>query len=159
MPSYNDAIAAGMFHPNCIHRPLPLSEGDSRDEINLQRAAMGKRHSLKQLKDLDKVQAETDFIDIQRRMNEHGETEGEAEIAVTRERLEMAILGGTANTNAAKAVAALTDDEIEAMGLGGVPLVETARKGEFNGQRRGRRLLIDKDASVATILEALRHEQ
>ena len=126
LPTYDEAKAAGCFHPNCVHTLEPVDETADADEI-----ARQKKHPY------DDAEAATDpdaaakrkrAID-EARYRDRGMTADAAKTAVDRDRLTDAIRDGLVVGNAEEVVAGLTDAQVAALCKGGRPPKFTPAKG------------------------------
>lgn len=157
-PTLADARAAGMFHPNCVHRTEYVDELLDADEIARQRKA-GKPTPA-QMADRKAMQESKDAID-RSRYTDGGMTPEEADRAVTADRLERVIRAGTLSEDAAAAARSLPPDALDAIRKGGIPSFQTAKKGEAPGWRKGSAggvVRVPKDATAKDVLDALGYE-
>lgn len=124
-PTYDEAKAAGCFHPNCTHTLEYVDETADADEIELQR-----RFPVEEGKttDPDAARARRSRIDQERYVRE-GMTREEAKIRVYRDTLEDELRHGLVVANAREIVAGLTDEQVEALCKGGVAPAFTPAKG------------------------------
>lgn len=158
-PTYEDARAAGMFHPNCTHRPVPVDELLDKDEIARQ-ARVG-RPPEKLMADRKHMQAQKDEIDERRHMEEDGMTRADARRAVTADRLERAIQSGVFSDEAAKAARMLTPGQLDDIRQKGIPRFEKMRKGDTPGWHKGSaggRVLLPREPTAKDVLKLLGHE-
>ena len=117
-PTYDEAKAAGCFHPNCVHTLEPVDETADADEI-----ARQKKHPY------DAASAATDPDAAIRRKHEideeryraKGLSKDAAKTAVDRDRLTDAIRNGLVAENAEDIVKGLTDAQVAALCKGGRP--------------------------------------
>ncbi len=157
-PTLEDARAAGMFHPNCTHRPEYVDELFDADEI----ARQGKsgKPTPGQMADRNTMQAQKDEID-RWRYTDKGLTPADADRAVTADRLERVIRAGTFSEEAAAAARSLPPEALDAIRKGGVPSFQTVKKGEVPGWRKGSAggvVRVPRDATAKDVLDALGYE-
>ena len=103
-PTYDEAKAAGCFHPNCVHTLGPCTEATDADEIEAQRgkpAPSEVKDPLKQAFDMA----------VERRMRRDGVGRDAAIAAVSRERVKEAVRSGLPFEGTEDAVDAMTDEE------------------------------------------------
>ena len=117
-PTYDDAKAAGCFHPNCVHTLEYVDEVVDADEIRRQR-----KHPVdaESAADEDAARERSHAIEEERYREEDGMTAKEAKVAVDRDRLEDAIRNGLVVENAREVVDGLTDEQVEALCKDGRP--------------------------------------
>jgi len=154
-PTLEEARAAGMFHPNCTHRPEYVDELFDADEIARQSKA-GKPTPA-QMADRKAMQEQKDAID-QSRYTDKGLTPENADRAVTADRLERVIRAGTLSEEAATAARSLPTEALDAIRKGGVPSFQTVKKGEATGWRKGSAggvVRVPRDPTAKDVLEAL----
>jgi hypothetical protein len=151
-PTYEEARAAGMFHPNCTHRPLPVDELIDEDEINRQ-SGIGKPDS-DQMADSDFMQAQKDTIDEARYEN-GGMSPEDARRAVTADRLEKSIRVGVFSDEAAEAARLIAPEDLDAIRERGVPRFEQARTGDTIGAPRSGRIITPRDPTADDIINLL----
>jgi len=151
-PTYEEARAAGMFHPNCVHRPLPVDSLIDAAEIERQ-SKLGKP-SAAQMADREFMQRQRDKID-EARYTAEGMSAEDARRAVTADRLERAIRSGTFSDEAAKAARRLTPEQLDAIRERGIPKFEKARNKEQPGTVYKGRILTPRDPSADDILRVL----
>jgi len=151
-PTYEEARAAGMFHPNCVHKPLPVSETFDKDEIDRQ-AKIG-RPAPGKMADREAMQRQKDAID-EARYTSKGMTPADARRAVTADRLERAIRSGTSSDEAAKAVRMLSPAQLDAIRDRGIPKFEPARKGEKAGDTYKGRILTPRKPTADDMRDLL----
>lgn len=151
-PTYAEARAAGMFHPNCVHRLLPVDSLVDADEIEQQGRIT--KPTADQMADPDFMQAQHDQIDEARYMAT-GLTEEDARRAVTADRLERAIRSGTFSDAAAEAARMLSPEQLDMLRERGIPKFEPARNNERPGTVYRGRILTPRDPDAAAILRVL----
>ena len=151
-PTYAEARAAGMFHPNCIHRLLPVDSLIDAAEIEQQGRIT--KPTADQMADPEFMQAQHDQIDEARYMAT-GLTEEDARRAVTADRLEQAIRSGTFSDAAAEAARMLSPEQIDMIRERGIPKFELARNNEQPGTVYKGRILTPRDPSADDILRVL----
>jgi len=123
-PTYEDAKAAGMFHPNCVHTLESVDAKLDRDEIELQR-----RYRPDADMTPDELDANRYELDIARKMDQLGMSREEATVAVDRENLTDEIRHGLIVEHAEEIVGKLTDEQVRALCPGGNPPRFTPAKG------------------------------
>ena len=133
-PTYEDARAAGMFHPNCVHKLEYVDETDDAADIARQRG-LG-RPDAARIKDRAFMQGQKDIIDAGAYIDK-GLSPGEARTEVLRDRLRAAIGGGTFSESAFKAADKLTAAELEDLHRRGIFRFEQVKGGEAEGIRGG----------------------
>lgn len=151
-PTYAEARAAGMFHPNCVHRLLPVDSLVDADEIEQQGRIT--KPTADQMADPEFMQAQHDQIDEARYMAT-GLTEEDARRAVTADRLEKAIRSGTFSDAAAEAARMLSPEQIDMIRERGIPKFEQARNNEQPGTKFQGRLLTPRNPNADDILRVL----
>lgn len=149
-PTYDDALAAGVFHPNCTHTLEYVDELIHKKEIERQEEL-----SKPDEYDVETMQAQKDEIDEGRYLDK-GMSQKEAARAVTTDRIEKAIRAGIFSDAAARAAYDLTPAELDWWRKNGVPMFEKARKGEKVGSKKHGRILTQKDATAADVLKLMR---
>lgn len=156
-PTYEDARAAGVFHPNCTHFPLPVDELLDKEEIERQ-ARVGKPTGV-QMEDAGFMQGQKDLLDEQRYIDD-GKSPDDARRAVTADRVERAIRSGVFSDAAAAAARMLPPGKLDELRASGIPSFEPARNGENVGSTRGGRVILTPaDPSAEDILKLLGVEQ
>lgn len=156
-PTYEDARAAGVFHPNCTHFPLPVDELLDKEEIERQ-ARVGKPTGV-QMEDAGFMQGQKDLLDEQRYIDD-GKSPDDARRAVTADRVERAIRSGVFSDEAAAAARMLPPGKLDELRASGIPSFEPARNGENVGSTRGGRVILTPaDPSAEDILKLLGVEQ
>ena len=133
-PTYEDAISAGMFHPNCIHYLEYMDETWDKKEIDLQ----GSIPKPPDGSTTEFIQHQKDQID-EGRYTQKGLSQIEAQRAVTRDRLKSNILTGTFNADAQRAVESLTGEQLDEIRKQGVPAFLMVKKGDNPGWHKGSR--------------------
>lgn len=138
-PTYDEARAAGCFHPNCVHTLEPVDEELDADEIALQRQFTPP----KDLSDREAMDNQRYEIDIARKMQNEGLEATAAKIAVDRDNLADSMRQGLILADAENIVAGLTDEQVNALCPNGNPPeflsakysdgVETWNKGKAGG--------------------------
>lgn len=150
-PTYDDAIEAGVFHPNCVHYVEPIDEDLDAKEIEIQHG-VGLPDDFD---DDDEMMVQRDEIDLRRYM-EDGKSRAEAEREVTRDRVEQSLRAGLFAPEVAKAVEKLTDAELDKLKGIGVPKFEKAKKGDTVGEMVKGRYIMPKKPTEAAVLRQLR---
>lgn len=153
-PTYDDARAAGVFHPNCTHRLEYVDEDLDAEEIARQSKA-GKPTPA-QLVDRQTIQEQKDTID-RSRYTDQGLTREKADRAVTADRLERVIRAGISE-EAAAAARSLPPDALDAIRKSGVPSFLPVKKGEVPGWNKGSAggvVRVPREATAKDVLDAL----
>ena len=135
LPTYADAVAAGMFHPNCVHfiEPMDPDWGDDAEEIERQQK-IPKPSILTR----EAMQARRDKIEFER-YKAQGMTDADARAEVTRSKLADAIRTGVFDREVSEAVSRGMDPAILAeLDKAGVPHFQMVKKGEKPGWNRGK---------------------
>lgn len=135
LPTYADAVAAGMFHPNCVHfiEPMDPDWGDDAEEIERQQKIPSPLEFSREA-----MQARRDKIELER-YKAQGMTEADAKAEVTRSKLADAIRTGVFDREVSEAVSRGMDPAILAeLNKTGVPRFQMAKKGEDPGWNRGK---------------------
>ena len=152
-PTLDDAYAAGMFHPNCRHKPEYIDETLDVDEIALQSKIKKPPEGVT----TEQMQTEKNQID-EGRYEAKGLSKTAARIAVTRDRLARNILTGTFNESAVKAVDKLSDKQVLDINKAGIPHFEQKKRGDTVGWNKGSKggmVIIPKDAGPGDVIKAL----
>jgi len=152
-PTYEDAISAGMFHPNCIHYLEYMDETWDKKEIDLQ----GSIPKPPDGSTTEFIQQQKDQID-EGRYTQKGLSQIEAQRAVTRDRLKSNILTGTFNADAQRAVESLTGEQLDEIRKQGVPAFLMVKKGDNPGWHKGSRggiVHIPREAGPDDVLKAM----
>ncbi len=150
-PTYDDAIDAGVFHPNCVHFVEPIDEDLHREEVEIQRD-VGLPDDLE---DEEQVMEQRDEIDTRRYMAE-GKSRKEAEREVTADRLEQSLRAGMFAPKVAKVAQTLTAVELDKLKKIGVPRVEKQKKGDVVGEVVKGRLIMPKKPTEENVLKVIR---
>lgn len=109
LPTYDEAKAAGCFHPNCTHTLGYVDPVADADEIELQM----------QFPPEDDAVARRYRIDVQRYV-ERGMATDRARVQADRDNLVDALRHGLVVDNAKEVVAGLTDEQVAAISRGGI---------------------------------------
>jgi hypothetical protein len=152
-PTWGQAKAAGVGHPNCLHTVLFVDPEADRAEIERQ----AKIPFPRDLDNVEAVQKRKDKIDIEG-YQAKGLNEDDARHAVARDRVKRAILTGAMSDEAAGAVKKLPTETLDKLFRDGVPRFQRVKKGEFVGWRRGVRggvVRLPRDPSAADVLRIL----
>ncbi len=152
-PTWAQAKASGVGHPNCLHTILFVDPEADKAEIERQ----AKIPFPRDLDDIEAVQKRKDKIDIGE-YRARGMDEDDARRAVARDRVKRAILTGAMSDDAAGAVGKMPDALLDKLFKGGVPRFQLAKKGEATGWRRGARggvVRLPRDPSAADVLRIL----
>ena len=139
-PTYQDAQAAGVFHPNCTHRTEYVDETIDADEIALQ-----SKHPPSDMSQ-EAMQEQKDKIDVGRQMQQ-GKTLDEAKAAVGQERLERYIRSGLFSDSLATVASQLPADTLKNMFDNGVPRFALAKKEDEPWAKKRGTLLVPRDAT------------
>ena len=151
-PTYDDAKAAGLFHPNCVHTLEPVDEDLDADEIDLQRQFKPPEEMTPKAMDDQRYE-----IDINRKMLNDGLTVEQAKIAVDRDNLANSIRQGLIEKDAEKIVASLTDEQVNALCPDGnppkfEPVKNNGGEAAWNKGSNGGTIYIDKKTLTASRL-------
>lgn len=152
-PTYEDAVSAGVFHPNCTHRLAYVDETADAEEIKLQ----GKLAKPPEGSTNNFIQGQKDHLD-QSRYRAKGMSKIEAQRAVTRDRLKRNIVTGTFNEGAQAAVDSIPDAQLDDIWNKGVPTFQKVKKGEdpsWNKGSKGGVVRIPRKASADDVLKAM----
>lgn len=152
-PTYEEAKAAGVFHPNCTHRLEYVDEDLDADEIKRQ----GKIGKPPANADAIAVQAQKDLID-EGRYADQGMTADEARRAVTADRTERAILNGTFSEDAATAARMMKGTDLDLLRNGGIPSFALVKQGEKVGWKKGAFggvVRVPREATAQDVLSAM----
>ncbi len=152
-PTWAQAKAAGVGHPNCLHTVLFVDPEADRDEIERQ----AKIPFPRDMDDKEAFQKRKDKIDIGE-YKAKGLSEDDARHAVARDRVKRAILTGAMSDEAAGAVVKLPTTTLDKLFRDGVPRFQPVKKGESVGWRRGPRggvVRLPRDPSAADVLRIL----
>ncbi len=134
LPTYAEAIDAGMFHPNCLHYLVPVDEDWGEDAAELGRQ---EKEPLPTEMNREAMQSRKDAIDRAKYMDQ-GMSQADAGRAVIRDRLGDAIRIGVFDRDVAMAVArGLDASVIDTFVRNGVPQFQMIKKGEAPGWHRG----------------------
>ena len=155
-PTYDEAKAAGCFHPNCIHTLEYVDETADADEIALQR-----KFPVEQGADSDAMYKNRREIDIARKMRDEGLSREAASVAVDRDNLAASMRAGLIRGDAGEVVAKMSDAQVSALCKGGRPPEFTPTKGtkksphpeRWNHGSKGGVVHIARDASAERIAE------
>ena len=158
-PTYEEAVAAGCFHPNCVHSVDPISETFYADEIELQRAHPIDAETATP-EELDENRYEID----QDRYRRQGMDADEARLAVDRDNLEAEIRAGLLREDAREIVNGMTDAQVTALcPNGNPPSFEPTKRAtrddphaadeKWRHGSRGGTVHIDRHADLAHILD------
>jgi len=139
-PTYQDAQAAGVFHPNCTHRTEYVDETIDADEIALQ-----SKHPPSDMSQ-EAMQEQKDKIDVGRQMQQ-GKTLDEAKAAVGQERLERYIRSGLFSDSLATVASELPSSTLKNMFENGVPRFALAKKEDEPWTKKRGTLLVPRDAT------------
>lgn len=164
-PSYEQARAAGCFHPNCVHTLEYTDEVADEEEFEIQRKFPATE---KEATDPDAMDERRYKID-QERYRRKGLTKDEARIAVDRDNLTDNIRHGLVRGDARDVVDKLTDAQVTALCKDGNPPRFTPTKKatkkdphaadeKFIRGKRGGVVHIKRDASVDDIIRVTRLE-
>ncbi len=124
-PTYDQAKAAGCFHPNCTHTLEYVDETADADEIARQR-----KHPFNEKDGLDEDVARKRQHKIEEEAyKDDGMSASEAKIAVDRDRLVDAVRNGLLTEDADEIVKKLTDAQVKALCKAGMPPEFTPTKG------------------------------
>lgn len=127
-PTYEDARAAGCFHPNCVHTLEYLDETADADEIALQKQFPPERDEEGEIT-ADAADENRYEIDIARKMADNPELDATAaKVLVDRDNLAASIRNGAIRADAEKIVAGLTDAQVAALCPDGNPPAFMAAK-------------------------------
>ncbi len=152
-PTYDEAKAAGCFHPNCVHTLEAVDETADAAEI----ARQAKHPFTAELIDDPELQASRRRDIDEARYIDAGRTQEEARLAVSRDYLADTIRTGLLVDNAGSIVKSLTDGQIEAICRGGaVPSFTPAKKNEAEVYKRGSRGGVVHCKRTATAADILR---
>ncbi len=148
-PTYEEAKAAGLFHPNCVHTLEPVDEELDADEVELQRNFPPPADMTPSAMDEQRYE-----IDINRKMMNEGLSLKEAKVAVDRDNLANAMREGLASGKADEVVAKLTDEQVNALCPNGnpprfAPAKDNAGGEEWNRGSNGGVLYIDRKELTA----------
>lgn len=152
-PTWGQAKAAGVGHPNCLHTVLFVDPEADRAEIERQ----AKIPFPRDLDNVEAVQKRKDKIDIEG-YKAQGLNEDDARHAVARDRVKRAILTGAMSDEAAGAVKKLPTETLDKLFRDGVPRFQPVKKGESVGWRKGPRggvVRLPRDPSAADVLRIL----
>ena len=149
-PTYEDARAAGMFHPNCTHRPLWIDD----DDPEVARQAKLRKPDADQMRDKAFMQRQKDAID-EAQYTAEGMSAEDARRAVTADRLERAIRSGTFSDEAAQAARMLTPAELDGIRANGIPEFDIRKKEDGDALTHHGQLLVPRDASAQDIINLL----
>lgn len=164
-PSYEQARAAGCFHPNCVHTLEYTDEVADEEEFEIQRKFPATE---KEATDPDAMDERRYKID-QERYRRKGLTKDEARIAVDRDNLTDNIRHGLVRGDARDVVDKLTDAQVTALCKDGNPPRFTPTKKatkkdphaadeKFIRGKRGGVVHIKRDASVEDLIRVARLE-
>ncbi|MBQ3340943.1 MAG: hypothetical protein IJG84_03535 [Kiritimatiellae bacterium] len=157
LPTYDEAKAAGLFHPNCTHTLEYVDPVADADEIELQRGfPVGEDEAT----DERAAEARRYRIDQQRYVNQ-GLTKEQARIRTDRDNLEDELRHGLVVGNAKEIVDGLTDEQVEALCPGGRPPEFTPTKGtkknpdpeRWNHGTRGGVIHISRNTTAEHLVE------
>ena len=157
-PTYDDAVEAGMFHPNCTHRLEYIDEDLDKAEFDLQKDFPPPDD----MDDEDAMQEVKDGMDAERYVREDGMSEGEAEAEVMRDHLAQSMRAGLVPTEEVERLSdSFTDDEVREIMNGGTPSFEPTKRGEeptWNHGSAGGVVHYDRDDGVDGIQSLVRDE-
>lgn len=124
-PTYQQSLDAGMWHPNCTHRPEYIDEDLEADEIKRQ----AEQPSPGAWEDPDAVRAYSDGIN-QKRYRDEGLSAAEARRAVMRDRLKDRARSGMVSERFDDAIDAIPDKVLDQMQLNQLPHFRLSKKEE-----------------------------
>jgi hypothetical protein len=148
-PTYQQSLDAGMWHPNCTHRPEYIDEDLEADEINRQAA----QPSPGNWADPDAVLEYRNGID-QQRYRDQGMSAAVAKRAVIRDRLDSRLRAGGFAGRFGDEIKAIPDSVLDQMELAKLPhfrYLKTDEGGEAfsRNSSRGGWIVLDRDAASA----------
>ena len=153
-PTLEDAKAAGVFHPNCVHYPEYVDEDVDAKDIEIQAGT----DNPKDWTDTEAVDKYSDKIDVETYKAE-GQTEAEAQRSLRTWKLETAARRGLLDDDLAAAVVkSVPPEAIDKLDPQAMPSFRRTLKGEAPGSRNtatGGVVAIPADASAATVREAV----
>ena len=123
-PTYEEAKASGIFHPNCVHTLESVDPAVDADEIALQR-----RYRPDELATPEELDANRYELDIARKVEQLGLTREQARVAVDRENLTDELRHGLIVDHAEEIVGKLTDEQVAKLCPNGNPPQFTPAKG------------------------------
>lgn len=155
-PTYEQARAAGCFHPNCTHRLETVNEIADADEIELQRGLKAPDEGGDPMKNA----FEADVAMLERSGLDHDDAVLEAK----RERVRLAIQNGIPDGKSARIADNMTEHDISMLTNGWkVPRFNVAKRGESvgwnNGARGGRIVLPRDDVTLEAIRRILKRRK
>ena len=152
-PTLEDAKAAGVFHPNCVHYPEYVDEDVDKADIEIQ----AETDNPKDWTDTEQVDKYSDQIDLKSYRDE-GQTAAEAYRSLVGDKLEAAALRGTFDEGFAKAARNLPPEVLDKMDPQNLPRFRLALKGETPGSRQssgGGVVAVDRRGTPAEAKAAL----
>ena len=160
LPTYEQALEAGCFHPNCVHTLEYVDEIADEEEIELQKAHPV--NTEEEAADPDAADERKYAID-QDRYRKAGMSSEEARVAVDRDNLAASIRHGLIRDDAREIVDRMTDAQVTALCPNGNPPTFEPTKGtkknpepeRWNHGSRGGVFHVKRNASAEHILELL----
>lgn len=153
-PTWAEAQAAGVGHPNCLHRPVYVDETVDKAEIERQ----AKEGRVSDPADREAVQARKDRIDIAAKRAD-GLSETEARRAVAVDRAERMIRAGVFDADVAKEAARkLPPEVLDRIMREGAPRFGLVKAGQKVGWRHGSAggvVTVPRDPEAADIVKAM----
>lgn len=157
-PTYAEAQAAGVFHPNCTHRLEYIDEPREAGEMARQ-AALGKP-TADEMADEEAMHRRQRELTTRRHMEEGGLSRQDAERQTARDEVETAVRHGLFDSAIAKeAAASAKPEDLDTFYKGELPRIQYAKKGEQPGFRmssRGGVLRVERGAGAEEVVGGLK---
>lgn len=155
-PTYEQARAAGCFHPNCTHRLKTVNEIADADEIEFQRGLKSP--------DAGGDPMRTAFEADVARKRRDGMGRDEAALEAKRDRIRLALRNGIPDGVSEELAGRMTETDIEELTNGWrVPHFSVAKRGERagwnHGARGGRIVLPRDDVTLDAIRDAMKRRR